>query len=139
MNYRYSRRSLRNQIGVYPDLTFAANEALKISQVDITILDGIRTTTEQEALVESGASWTMDSYHLYGLALDLVAYVNGIRFEIEPNKHVYTAMKSVVHAHGIKAECGQDLWDKDIYHWQMTGLKEQYDIRVIAPNFTEAT
>ena len=133
MSYRYSKRSHRNLIGIYPDLAFAATEALKISQVDITVLDGIRTIQEQEELVESGASWTVDSYHLYGLAIDLTAYINGIRFELDPNKQVYTAMKSVIQAHGIKAECGMDLWDKDIYHWQMTGLKEQYDIRQIMP------
>lgn len=133
MNYKFSNRSNREMVGVYPDLSFAAHEALRISEVDFSVFDGIRTIAQQQRLVESGASWTMDSYHLYGLAIDLVAYIGGYRFESEPNKKVYLAMSKVVSAHGIKAECGWDLWEKDIYHWQMSDMKEKYDIRQIMP------
>ena len=53
------KKSLSNLIGVYPELGFVVTEAILITKQDFTVFDGIRTEEEQQALVDSGASWTM--------------------------------------------------------------------------------
>ena len=77
MAYTLSKRSLKNLIGVHPMIGFAVTEAIKITEQDFMVFEGRRTTQRQEELVKAGFSKTMNSYHLYGLAVDLVAYVNG--------------------------------------------------------------
>lgn len=111
------------------------SEAIKITPVDFTVHDGIRTTAEQSKLVASGASKTMDSYHLYGLAVDLVPWINGQpRWEEEPTRRIVTACKEVCKAHGLKVDNGYDLWGWDMFHFQLTGKKSEYDVRKLQPD-----
>jgi peptidoglycan L-alanyl-D-glutamate endopeptidase CwlK len=63
--------------GVDPRLIVIASRALAISEVDFGVSEGLRTEKRQRQLVNSGASKTMDSYHITGHAIDLVAYVGG--------------------------------------------------------------
>ena len=73
----------------------------------------------------------MDSYHLYGLAVDLVPYVDG-KFTWKDDaafSAVAVAMKQVIYTHGLKIDWGFDLWKWDKPHWQMTGMKAAYDVR----------
>ncbi|MBW1672135.1 MAG: M15 family metallopeptidase [Deltaproteobacteria bacterium] len=130
-NFYLGRKSLSNLIGVYPELGFIATEAIKITSQDFTIFDGVRTDEEQREMVNSGASITMDSYHLYGLAIDLVPWINGAaRWEEEPCKKVIVAIKEVIRAHGLEdIENGYDMWGWDLPHWQKSGYKEKYDFR----------
>ena len=67
--YRLSKRSQKELIGVHPMLAFVVTEAIKVTKQDFMVLDGIRSTKEQRKLVNRGVSKTMDSYHLYGLAV----------------------------------------------------------------------
>ena len=129
MSFYLGQRSMSNLVGIYPSLAYAVTEAIKITHQDFTVFSGIRTVAEQQGLVASGASDTLDSYHLYGLAVDIVAWDRGANFDVEPNKPVRLAMKEVIDVHGMHAECGYDVWGWDIYHWQMSGLKRTYDIR----------
>jgi len=83
-------------------------------------------------MVEEGVSQTMDSYHLYGLAVDLVPYIDG-----HPNWDeaacliVGEAAKEVIQAHGLALEWGYELWGWDMPHFQLTGYKGAYDVREI--------
>ena len=129
--YHLSNRSMKEIIGVHPILAFAATEAIRITKQDFMILDGVRTIEEQEKLVARGASKTMNSYHLWGLALDLVAYVDGKpNWEHKYSKEIAIAMKHVIHVHNLPIDWGGD-WRSfiDMPHWQLTGMKNQYDIR----------
>ena len=89
----------------------------------------VRTLEEQREMVRTGASKTVDSYHLYGLAVDVVAWIGHARFEVTPNQVVYKAIKEVVDTHGLGIENGNDMWGWDLYHWQLSGYKDKYDIR----------
>lgn len=77
MSWKFSKRSYANMVGVRPELVAVASRALLLSPVDFGITEGLRTRERQEQLVAAGASWTMDSRHLTGHALDVVAYVRG--------------------------------------------------------------
>jgi hypothetical protein len=119
-------------IGLHPYLTFAVEEAIKITEVDFTILNsgGIRTYSQQKKLVDRGLSKTLDSYHQYGLAVDLVAYVNGKpTWEEKYYPKIAEAMKIIINKYGLPIDNGFDLWGWDMPHWQLTGFKTKYDIR----------
>lgn len=131
-NFYLGNKSLSNLIGVHPEVGFLFTEGIKITPVDFTIFDGIRNAKQQQQMVDNRASDTLDSYHLYGLAVDAVAWINGQpRFELEPNMQVYEALHKVVRAHGLKIECLWDIINADIYHWQKTGYKGKYDVRTL--------
>jgi peptidoglycan L-alanyl-D-glutamate endopeptidase CwlK len=133
--YVIGEGSWNQLIGVHPELGFMVTEAIKITPVDFTVFDGIRTEVEQSKLVASGASKTMDSYHLYGLAVDLVPWINGQpRWEIDPTKRIVTACKQVIKTHGLDIDNGWDLWGWDMYHFQLTGKKPYYDVRKFLPD-----
>ena len=74
MSFNWSSRSLRNLQGVHPDLIAVANEALRITQKDFMVIDGVRTIQEQRLLFKKGKSQTMRSRHLTGHAIDIVPY-----------------------------------------------------------------
>ena len=75
MSFKLSKRSLDNLEGVDERLQAIVKTAIHSTAVDFGVICGLRTIEEQRALVEKGASQTMKSKHLEGLAVDLMAYV----------------------------------------------------------------
>ena len=75
MTYKLSERSEDKLLGVDPRLAAVVNAAIHKTKIDFGVICGMRTMEEQRALVEKGASQTMKSKHLEGLAVDLMAYI----------------------------------------------------------------
>ena len=73
----FGRNSRAELVGVHAHLVMLVSEALYTSPVDFSVFDGRRTFVEQRKLVDNGKSWTMNSRHLTGHAVDLVPYING--------------------------------------------------------------
>ena len=61
---------------------------------------------EQRALVAKGASQTMKSKHLDGNAVDLMAYCNGGRWELNLYDEIADAMKEGAAAASVKLRWG---------------------------------
>lgn len=59
------------------DLWRVTNLALKYSKQNFAVTEGLRTVERQKQLVKSGASQTMKSKHIDGMAVDLAPVVNG--------------------------------------------------------------
>lgn len=75
MTRRFSQRSLDSLKGVHPDLIRVIANALQTSPLDFTVIEGRRTRDRQRELVAKGASKTMNSRHLHGMAVDLMPVV----------------------------------------------------------------
>ena len=75
MTFKLSERSLGNLKGVDARLQKAVQHAIGETKVDFGVICGLRTIEEQRELVAKGASQTMASKHLEGLAVDLMAYI----------------------------------------------------------------
>lgn len=75
MAFRLSSRSLARLDGVHPDLVRVVKRAIELTPVDFGITEGLRTKERQRQLVQAGASRTMNSRHLTGHAVDVVAYI----------------------------------------------------------------
>ena len=74
MTFKLSTRSLDRLIGVDERLAAVVKSAIHTTKVDFGVICGMRTLEEQQELVAKGASQTMKSKHLAGLAVDLMAY-----------------------------------------------------------------
>lgn len=73
--FKLSQRSLSRLDGVHPDLVSVVKRAIQLTEIDFGITEGLRTKERQRELVASGASKTMNSRHLTGHAVDVVAYL----------------------------------------------------------------
>ena len=121
MNYILSKRSLRRLSGVHPDLIEVVKRAIKITEVDFTVLEGVRSKARQRRLVEAGASQTMRSRHLTGHAVDLGAYVAGqLRWDWPLYYKIADAVKKAAAELNTSIEWGGD-WKtfKDGPHFQL--------------------
>jgi peptidoglycan L-alanyl-D-glutamate endopeptidase CwlK len=65
-------------MGVHVDLRRVMALALKYSAVDFGIIHGLRTEAEEAQYVAEGKSQTMNSRHLTGHAVDVIADIDGI-------------------------------------------------------------
>jgi len=99
MTYKLGKGSLAKLVGVDERLQDIVHRAIKVTSQDFSVICGPRTIAEQEALVAKGASQTMKSKHLLGLAVDLMAYVNGGRWELNLYDEIADAMIKGVREH----------------------------------------
>lgn len=122
-----SQRSLSRLAGVHPDLAAIVKLAIQRTPVDFTVVEGVRTITQQRENVAKGASQTMASYHLpqadgMSHAVDLAPLIDGtIPWN---NWQAFADLASVVKACaaelGVPVEWGGD-WKtlKDGPHFQI--------------------
>ena len=66
MAYRLGVRSKQRLQGLHKDLVAVVERAIQITEVDFTVLEGMRTLDRQKELVARGASTTLNSRHLTG-------------------------------------------------------------------------
>jgi peptidoglycan L-alanyl-D-glutamate endopeptidase CwlK len=94
--------SARSQVkleGVHPFLVRVAEVAITLTRQDFAVHDGVRSEAQQRAMVNSGASKTMDSKHRkqgdgMGHAIDLVPFINGqLRWEWRPIFQIAAAVQ----------------------------------------------
>jgi peptidoglycan L-alanyl-D-glutamate endopeptidase CwlK len=67
-----NERSKKNLVGVHPDLVRVVERAAEISPMPFVVTEGLRNLERQRELKAAGKSWTLDSRHLSGHAVDLV-------------------------------------------------------------------
>lgn len=117
----FSKRSLDSLEGVHPDLKKVTHRALEITLVDFIVIEGVRTKEKQKKLVEAGASWTMNSRHLTGHAIDVAAYVNGaVSWEWKHYEDIAFAFKQAAKELDIEIEWGGDWKVRDGVHFQLS-------------------
>ena len=74
MSYKLGKGSLSKLEGVDERMVAVVKYAIGVTKQDFSVICGLRTIEEQRELVAKGASKTMKSKHLDGLAVDLMAY-----------------------------------------------------------------
>ena len=119
MTFKFSQRSLDNLKGVHPALVLVSELALKLTPIDFTIIDGLRTPEEQEVLLKKGASWTRNSRHLTGHAIDFVAWVGGVTYDPQFYGPIVQAFKNAAGSLQTKIVCGADWNVRDWGHVEL--------------------
>jgi peptidoglycan L-alanyl-D-glutamate endopeptidase CwlK len=69
--------------GVHKDLVTLSTAALNLSDIDFGITEGVRSKERQRLLRDTGKSQTLNSPHIPGMAVDVVAYHDG-KYTYEP-------------------------------------------------------
>ena len=122
MPYSFGSRSLGRLEGIHPDLRKVMDRAIATTDIDFTVLEGMRTMSRQRKLVASGASRTLRSRHLTGHAVDIAPLVDGKVSWDWPIYHCLApTIKKAAQDVGVKIEWGGD-WRsfKDGPHWQLS-------------------
>lgn len=121
MAYRLGNRSKKNLEGVHPDLVKVVKGALEISEVDFAVIEGVRSFDRQVQLFNEGHSKTLNSRHLTGHAVDLMAWVDGSgSWDWKYYHLIDKAMKKAADDTGVHIVWGGD-WEKfpDGPHFQL--------------------
>jgi peptidoglycan L-alanyl-D-glutamate endopeptidase CwlK len=113
VSYRLGSTSLSRLGGVHPLLVGCVVRAIRVTSVDFTVFEGVRSMDRQVELVRSGRSKTMDSRHLVGKAVDLPSWHGYPKWDRIDAQQIANAMFQSA------KECGVTLrWGGD---WNMNG------------------
>lgn len=115
-------RSLSRLQGVHPDLVRVVKRAAATSDLDFTVLEGLRTLARQKELKRNGATRTMNSRHLTGHAVDLAPMLNGkVSWDWPLYHRLAKIVKAAAAAENVPIQWGGD-WRtfKDGPHWELT-------------------
>lgn len=113
-----NERSRKNLAGVHPDLVRVVERAAEISNVPIVVTEGLRNLERQSQLVAAGKSWTLDSRHLTGHAVDVVD-ANDFKYDIPDMDHIAKAMKQAATELNIPIVWGGDWKQRDTPHFEL--------------------
>lgn len=121
MSFKLSQRSLDKLEGVDERLVAVVRYAIAVTKVDFGVICGLRTIEEQRELVAKGASQTMNSKHIGGNAVDLMAYI-GSRgsWELNVYDEIADAMAEGARQVGVPVRWGAAWQIDDIGKWNGT-------------------
>lgn len=121
MTFKLSQRSIERLDGVDDRLVDVVCRAIEITTVDFGVTEGLRTVETQRQYVATGKSQTMDSKHLTGHAVDLVAFVNGqVAWELNLYDNIADAMKQAAIEKNVAVRWGAAWNVPDIRLWRGT-------------------
>ena len=133
MAFSLSQRSLVRLDGVNNKLHSVVTTAITLTNCDFGVTCGLRTEKEQEELVARGASQTMNSKHLTGDAVDVVAYIGSrISWELNLYDEIADAFKEASVREGVGILWGGAWSVPDLRDWEGTSeeARESYiDLR----------
>lgn len=121
----FGARSISRMAGLHPDLKKVMNQAILATDLDFTVLEGVRTLERQKQMVESGASTSLNSRHLDGHAVDIAPFIGGeVRWDWPLYYRLAVIVKAAAKEVGVPIEWGGD-WKKfpDGPHWQLPWVK----------------
>ncbi|GGB55239.1 endolysin [Roseibium aquae] len=102
-------RSLKRLDGVHPDLVRVVERAAATTSQPFQVIEGVRSLARQRQLVNRGASKTLNSRHLSGHAVDLMAMIGTrVSWEVPLYYRIADAMKEAARDLGVPLEWGGD-------------------------------
>ena len=120
MGYKLGKGSLSKLEGIDDRMATVVKYAIGVTKQDFSVICGLRTIEEQRALVAKGASQTMNSKHIGGHAVDLMAYIDGGRWELNLYDEIADAMKEAADASGVKIKWGAAWTVDSLGDWEGT-------------------
>lgn len=113
-----NERSRKNLVGVHPDLVRVVERAAELSPVPFVVTEGLRNLERQKKLKAAGKSWTLDSRHLTGHAVDLVD-ADDFKYDIPDMERIAKTMKSAAAELKIPIVWGGDWKTRDTPHFEL--------------------
>lgn len=119
--FTFSKRSLSRLQGVNKQLIMLANRALELSPIDFGISEGVRTKERQAILFHEGKSETLNSRHLTGHAIDIMAYPTPEgSWDFSDYELIASAFAQASKELNINIEWGGGWKSRDGVHFQLT-------------------
>lgn len=119
MTFTLSKASEEKLVGVHPDLVRVVRRAIELTEIDFRVTEGLRTLERQKQLKAEGKSKTLNSRHLTGHAIDVVALPGGkVSWEMKHYKPIADAFKKAAVELKIAIVCGYD-WGWDAPHVEL--------------------
>lgn len=129
---------------VHPDLQRVIRRAAMLTDVPFKVTEGMRTPAQQHENIKKGVSWTMQSRHLTGHAVDVAPYfdVDGDgdidgkdMYAWPPYYKLAKIIKEAARIEGVAVEWGGD-WKnkKDGPHWELSKKKYPSASRGMPPS-----
>ena len=113
--------SKNNLKGVHPDLVKVVEKAITLTEIDFRVTEGLRSKARQIELVNNGASKTLNSRHITGHAVDVVALIGGsVRWDWPLYDKIAKAFKQAAQELNVPIVWGGD-WKtfKDGPHFEL--------------------
>jgi peptidoglycan LD-endopeptidase CwlK len=121
MSFKLSQRSRTNLLGVDHRLAKIVERAIEITKVDFGVTEGLRTKETQAKYVAAGKSQTMDSKHLEGKAVDLVAFVGAsVSWELNLYDDIAEAIRQAAREQNVGIRWGAAWNIPNICEWDST-------------------
>jgi peptidoglycan L-alanyl-D-glutamate endopeptidase CwlK len=120
---KFNATSIRRMSGVDPRLVAVMKAARAASPIPFEITEGLRDRERQRYLVRTGKSRTMNSYHLRGKAVDVVAMPGGkVSWSLPDYRAINTAVQKAAKTAGVTITWGGS-WKSivDGVHFQIEG------------------
>lgn len=118
MGFVLGKTSLARLKGVDECLVKVVKRAIEISEIDFTVMEGVRTLDRQRELYAQGrtapgkiVTWTMKSKHIEGKAVDLVPYPLDWN-DLDKFDKIKNAMFQAAKEIDVNLRWGAD-WDRD--------------------------
>lgn len=86
----------------------------------IRITEGLRSYSRQQTLIKEGKSWTSNSHHLYGRAVDVAIFHDGeLTWEFERYRDFWEHVEIAASEFGEHVTWGGDWSQRDGVHFQL--------------------
>lgn len=115
---KLNERSMKALVGVHPDLVRVVELAAERCEVPIVVTEGLRNLDRQKELKAAGKSWTLDSRHLTGHAVDLVDADN-YAYDIPDLDKIAAAMRTASDDLKVPIVWGGDWKSRDTPHFEL--------------------
>jgi len=120
MRLTLGSRSLSRVEGVDPDLVRVVKRSAAMSDLDFTVLEGLRTEARQQQLFKQGATKTLNSRHITGHAVDLAPMLDGkVSWDWPLYHRLAKTVKSAADLEKVPLQWGGDWTFKDGPHWEL--------------------
>lgn len=113
-----NQRSRNALVGVHPDLVRVVELAASRCEVPMVVTEGLRNLERQAELKAAGKSWTLNSRHLTGHAIDIVDGDN-YAYDIPDLDKIAAAMKAAAVELNIPIVWGGDWKTRDTPHFEL--------------------
>ncbi len=131
--FSLSKQSIETMQGVKQKLIDIVTLAISISEIDFKVQEGLRSIERQKQLLAAGKSKTLNSKHITGDAVDLVAIVDGkLSWDWKYYYSIAEAMKQAAIQLNTQIVWG-GVWDKVLNELEDTRIEsDQYAHRIAA-------
>lgn len=135
---KLNERSLRNLEGVHPDLVRVVHRAAELSPVPFVVTEGLRNLERQKMLVAAGKSWTLNSRHLNGMAVDVVD-ADDFGYDMPDLMKIAAAFKQAAAELKVPIVWGGDWKQRDTPHFELDRKAYPDDALPTSTKIAEAT